>query len=163
TWGPAGVAVFRNGKAVGATKAIDSVSSDPAITALRIGGPGSGSSPRFQGDIAELRVYSIPLDEAGRTRIRNEMTARWSGVPGTRYLADPVAAFYEELLPPHGPFQREEAEGEKALPPEIRERLSALRDELEALKKKPPLPEIPQAVVVQEGGPPGTPHEGFHE
>jgi hypothetical protein len=163
TWGPGGVAVFRNGKAVGVNKAIDSVSSDPAITALRIGGPGSGSSPRFQGDLAELRVYSMPLDDAAQTRIGNELTARWSGAPGTRDLADAVADLYDELLSPHGPFQLEEAEREKALPPVIRERLAALRDELEALKKKPPAPEIPQAVVVQEGGPPGTPHEGFHD
>jgi hypothetical protein len=163
TWGPGGVAVFRNGEAVGANRAVDSVSSDPAITALRIGGPGSGSSPRFQGDIAELRVYTTPLDDAARTRIGKEMTARWSSAATARDPADAVADLYDELLSSQGPFQLEAADREKALAPAVRERLAAMREELESLKKKPPLPEIPQAVVVQEGGPPGTPHEGFHD
>lgn len=47
-------------------------------------------------------------------------------------------------------------------PNEVRTRLASLRSELESLKKKP-TPEIPRAVVVQEGGPSGTKHEGFHD
>jgi hypothetical protein len=163
TWGPGGVALFRNGEAAGANKAIESVSSDPAIAGLRIGGPGSGSSPRFQGDLAELRVYSEPLDDAARTRIEAQLTARWSGAPGSREPTDAVADLYDELLSSHGPFHLEEADREKALTATARERFAVLRGELEELKKKPPLSDIPRAVVVQEGGPPGTPHEGFHD
>jgi hypothetical protein len=48
------------------------------------------------------------------------------------------------------------------LPGDFRGKLTALREELETLKKRPP-PDIPRAVVVQDGGPPGTPHEGFHD
>ncbi len=78
TWGPEGIAVHRNGQAVGSNKGIDSVSSDPAIAALRIGGPGSGSSPRFQGDVAELRVYNVPLDGGARAHVEDELTRRWA-------------------------------------------------------------------------------------
>ena len=40
------VALHRRGQAIGSNKSIDSLSSDPAITALQIGGPGSGSLAR---------------------------------------------------------------------------------------------------------------------
>jgi hypothetical protein len=40
--------------------------------------------------------------------------------------------------------------------------LAALRHELDALKKKP-APAVPWAVAVQDGGPKGTPHEGFRD
>lgn len=163
TWGPGGVAVYRNGQAAGGNKGIDSVSSDPAITALRIGGPGSGSSPRFQGDIAELRVYSMPLDDADRTRLEADLKAHWCGAPENREPMDAVGDLYDELVSPLGPFHVEEAEREKSLTEEFRARLAGLREELEQLKKKPPPAEIPRAVVVQEGGPPGTSHEGFHD
>ena len=48
------------------------------------------------------------------------------------------------------------------LPAEERSRLDRLSRELDVLKKKPPR-EIPQAVVVQDGGPKGTRHEGFKD
>lgn len=73
TWGPGGVTVHRNGQSFGSNKGIDSVSSDPAIGALQIGGPGSGSSPRFQGELAELRVYGLPLDDQARSRVEVEL------------------------------------------------------------------------------------------
>jgi hypothetical protein len=41
--------------------------------------------------------------------------------------------------------------------------LASLRNELDALKKKPPTPPVPQAVAVQDGGPKGTKHEGFKD
>ena len=47
TWGPRGTTLHRNGAAAGSQKGVDAVSSDPAIAALRLGGPGSGSSPRY--------------------------------------------------------------------------------------------------------------------
>ena len=56
-------------------KKIDGISSDPKITALKIGGPGSGGSPRFHGDIAELRVYNRPADR-GRTQAGRSRAAR---------------------------------------------------------------------------------------
>ena len=58
-------------------KGIDAVSSDPAIAALRLGGPGSGGSPRFQGDLAEIRVYDRQLDEAERRQVEAELRAAW--------------------------------------------------------------------------------------
>ncbi len=48
------------------------------------------------------------------------------------------------------------------LPPQERSELDSLRRDLETLKKEKS-PEIPQAVVVQEGGPKGTRHEGFKD
>jgi hypothetical protein len=161
TWGPEGVAVYRNGQAAGTNKGIDSVSSDPAIGALRIGGAGSGSSPRFQGDVAELRVYSVPLDEQARARVETELARRWQLPPENVKSVDHVADLYDELVSASSPFQLEGAERDRALP-DFRQRLASLRDELEALQKRPPV-DIPRAVAVQEGGPPGTPHEGFHD
>jgi hypothetical protein len=154
--------VHRNGQVVGINKGIDSVSSDPAIAALRIGGPGSGSSPRFQGNVAELRVYGSALDEQARSRINAELSAHWCSMRVDPENIDPVGDLYEEMVSAQSPFRLEATEREKALPDDSRSRLAELRDELETLKKKPP-PEIPRAVVVQEGGPPGTPHEGFHD
>lgn len=162
TWGPDGVTVRRNGQAVGGNKGIDSVSSDPGITALRIGGPGSGSSPQFQGDLAELRVYGLPLDEQARLRVETELMNRWIAAPDKPETINPVGELYEELVSAQSPFRLEGVERDKALPKDFRQRLAALRDELETLQKKPP-PDVPRAVVVQEGGPPGTPHEGFHD
>jgi uncharacterized protein DUF1553/uncharacterized protein DUF1549 len=162
TWGPAGVAVFRNGKSIGINKGIDSVSPDPAIAALTIGGPGSGSSPRFHGDLAELRVYAIQVDDGARARIEAELKQRWSVAPSEREAGDPVVDLYEELVSPQGPFRENAAERDKLLSENTCPRLASLRAELEALKKKPPL-KIPRAVVVLDGGPPGTKHEGFRD
>ncbi len=162
SWGPAGVAVYRNGLPAGTNNGIDSVSSDPAITTLKIGGPGSGSSVRFQGDLAELRIYGTPLGDEARARIEAELTRRWCAAAEDPESVDPIADLYDELLSSESPFRLDRAEREKLFTGEYRSRLAALREELETLKKKPPV-EIPRAVVVQEGGPPGTPHEGFHD
>ncbi|MDB5390192.1 MAG: Protein of unknown function (DUF1553)/Protein of unknown function (DUF1549)/Planctomycete [Planctomycetaceae bacterium] len=163
TWGSSGVTVHRQGQVVGNNKTIDSVSSDPAITALKIGGPGSGASPRFQGDIAELRIYNQPLDDLARARVETELTQRWcSKTPIAETPNDIVTDLYEELISPQSPFRLEAAERDKVLPGDFQKRLTELRGELEAVQKKKPV-DIPQAVVVQEGGPTGTPHEGFHD
>ncbi len=77
TWGPDGTTLHRNGVKAGSQKGIDAVSSDPAIKALHLGGPGSGSSPRFRGDLAEVRVYNRQLDDAGRKRIEAELHRAW--------------------------------------------------------------------------------------
>ena len=162
TWGPAGVAIHRNGRSAGINKGIDSVSSDLSIAALRIGGPGSGSSPRFQGDVAELRLYGVPLDDQARTRVEAELFQHWSSPAENPEPIDPIADLYEELISAISPFRLDGAERDKALPDDFRERLTALRDELETLQKKPARRDS-RAVVVQEGGPPETPHEGFHD
>ena len=180
TWGSGGVALFRNGEAIGTNKAIDSVSSDPAIATLRIGGPGSGAGQRFRGDLCELRVYGSPLDEAARVRVEAELRTRWFGEPrsqsrqrlgagddapqisGEIGYGDHVSDLYDELLSSRSPYWIAAADRSQLLPQDVRERLAAQRDELELLKKKPAVV-IPQAVVVQEGGPLGTKHEGFHD
>ena len=163
TWGSGGVALFRNGEPIGTNKTIDAVSSDPAIAALRIGGPGSGASQRFRGDLCELRVYGSPLNEAARVRVEAELRTRWFA-PLDKQVAsdDPVSDLYVELLSPRSPYWIAVADRSQLLPQEVRERLAAQREELELLKKKPAVV-IPQAVVVQEGGPLGTKHEGFHD
>ncbi|MDG3006637.1 PSD1 and planctomycete cytochrome C domain-containing protein [Paludisphaera mucosa] len=162
TWGPGGTALHRNGSST-AEKGIESISSDPAIPALHIGGPGSGGSPRFRGDLAELRIYDRPLDEAERRQVEAELRARWfqpaapGGSPG-----DPVAALAEEWLSARGPFWLPAEQRAATLPAESRTRIAHLKSELDGLKAKPPR-EIPKAVVVQDGGPAGTRHAGFQD
>ncbi len=162
TWGPAGVTLHRNGEALGANPAIDAVSPDPDIAAVRIGGPGSGAAGRFRGDLAELRVYSTQLDNAARAGIEAELQARWFGPPNTEDAIDQVADLYDELSAPRGPFWTSEAERTRLLPEEVRIQLAAMQAELESIKRKPAI-EIPKAVVVQDGGPAGTKHEGFRD
>ena len=145
------------------SKAIDGISSDPKIAALKIGGPGSGGSPRFHGDVAELRVYNRPLTEAERKQVEAELRDAWFQPDDPKKpTRDPLAELYAELLSPRGPFWPPPAERTKRLAPEVQKRLEALRAELDALRNKPPT-EIPQAVVAQDGGPKGTRHEGFKD
>ena len=49
----------------------------PGVAALRLGGPGSGGSPRFRGDLAEIRVYDRQLDESERRLVEAELRAAW--------------------------------------------------------------------------------------
>jgi hypothetical protein len=162
TWGPGGVAAYRNGEPVGNNKGIDSVSIDPAISALMVGGAGSGPSSRFQGDLAELRVYDIPLEDQARTRIENELRNHWFATIEDIQKSDPIEDLYEELVSALSPFHLAPGERDKVLPIDFRQRLASLRGELEAIQKKPPV-EIPRAVVIQDGGPAETPHAGFHD
>jgi hypothetical protein len=162
-WGEHGARLYRNGIAAGASGGIDRISADPAIAALKLGGPGSGSSPRFHGDVAEIRVYSRPLTEAERRHVEAELRSRWfEPTPATASPRDSLAELYEELLSPRGPFWVETKEQEKLLSPEARLRLAELNRELVQLRNRPRL-EVPQAVVVQDGGPRGTRHEGFKD
>ncbi|MGP0062198.1 MAG: DUF1553 domain-containing protein [Isosphaeraceae bacterium] len=163
TWGPNGTTLHRNGRAAGSQKGIDAVSSDPAIKALHLGGPGSGSNPRFRGDIAEIRVYHRQLDDAGRKQVESELHRTWfePADPASR-PGDALAELFEELISARGPFWLS-AEARKAiLSPADRTHLDELQHELDVLRSKPPL-EIPQAVVVRDGGPKGTRHEGFKD
>jgi hypothetical protein len=163
TWGPRGTTLHRNGKAVGAKKGLDSLSSDPSITTLKIGGPGSGNAPRFQGDLAEIRVYNKQLDDAERCQVEAELKDAWFNDADVEAPpADAVTELYDELLSARGPFGASADERKKRLPAEVQSRLAALGDELESLRKKPPFV-VPQAVVVQDGGPIGTRHEGFKD
>ncbi|HEY4263187.1 MAG TPA: DUF1553 domain-containing protein, partial [Schlesneria sp.] len=163
TWGPSGVTLHRQGQPVGTNKGIDSVSSDPAIAALRIGGPGSGASPRFQGDLAELRVFNQSLDDLARSRVEADLMQRWCSTSEVEQGETAnVSDLYQELTSAQSPFRLEPAERTQVLPTDFQARLVSMRDELETLQKKKPT-EIPQAISVQDGGPAGTPHEGFHD
>ena len=163
TWSSQGTALHRNGKAAGASKAIDALTSDPGIVALRLGGPGSGGSRRFQGDLAEVRVYDRQLDEPERLRVEAELRAVWfDSVHPKGPPSDALVELYEELLAARGPFWLPADKRRAMLPVAERARLDGLSRELEVLRKKGPT-EIPQAVVVQDGGPKGTRHEGFKD
>jgi hypothetical protein len=163
TWGPIGTTLHRNGVTAGSSKGIVAVSSDPGIMALHVGGPGSGSSPRFCGDVAELRVYQRQLDDAARKRVETELHRTWFEPTDPKSSPrDPLAELLDELMSARGPFWLPSDARKALLPPEDRARLAGLRHELDALKSKHPL-EVPQAVVVREGGPKGTRHEGFKD
>ena len=163
TWGSRGTTLHRNGAAAGSQQVIEAVSSDPGVAALRLGGPGSGGSPRYRGDLAELRVYDRQLDENDRLAIESELRATWfeSADPKTP-SNDPLTELYEELLSARGPFWLA-ADARRAMLPALeRSGLDELERELDVLKKKPAVG-IPRAVVVQDGGPKGTRHEGFKD
>jgi Protein of unknown function (DUF1553)/Protein of unknown function (DUF1549)/Planctomycete cytochrome C len=163
TWGPTGATIHRGGLLMGTNPQIDAVSSAPEINALRIGGAGSGAGPSFMGDLAELRVYATPLSEAARDAVEAELHHRWfRTAPAAGTETNPTDDLYCELMSPRGPFWVGEAERELLCPEETRRQLIALRDELEILKKRP-VPEIPRAVTVADGGPVGTKYEGFHD
>ena len=163
TWGPRGVTVHRNGVHVATNSGIDAVSSDPEIVALRIGGPGSGTAPLFHGDLAELQIYNAQLDEVSRGFVEAELQKRWLGSFAAQDFAmDPLEDLFDELSSSRGPYWVEENQRDKQLAADARERLAPMRAEVAKLKKKSP-PVIPQAVVVQDGGPPGTDHAGFQD
>jgi hypothetical protein len=120
SWGPSGVTVHRSGQAAGANKGIDSVSSDPAITALRIGGPGSGSYSRFQGDLAELRVYATQVDDEARANIEADLTKRWCTPPSEQLKTIyPVGEFFLSA-----PLKTDTPEFESATRKALAERLA---------------------------------------
>jgi hypothetical protein len=163
TWGSRGTTLHRNGAAAGSKKGVAVVSSGPGIAALRLGGPGSGSSPRYRGDIAELRVYDRQLDENERCAIERELHATWfDPIDSNAPPHDPLTDLYEELLSARGPFWLAVDARRAMLPAAERSTLDKLERELEVLKKKPAA-DIPRAVVVQDGGPKGTRHEGFKD
>jgi hypothetical protein len=161
TWGPGGTTLRRNGVATSA-KTIDGLSSDPKIAVLRIGGPGSGRSPRFRGDIAEVRVYTRQLTEGEREQVETELRDAWFRPDDPKPPRDPVAELYAEVLSPRGPFWPAAAERDRRLSPDVRSRIAAQRAELDALRKYRPA-DLPQAIAAQDGGPKGTRHEGFKD
>ncbi len=127
------------------------------------GRTGSGNSPRYPGDIAELRVYNRQLDEPERLRVERNCVPR-----GSTPLApqpppsDPLAELSDELLSARGPFWvAAEVPQSDAPRPGAGKARRALR-RARRLETRPPTP-IPRAVVVQDGGPKGTPHEGFKD
>jgi Protein of unknown function (DUF1553)/Protein of unknown function (DUF1549)/Planctomycete cytochrome C/Concanavalin A-like lectin/glucanases superfamily len=163
TWGSRGTTLHRNGTAAGSQKGVDEISSDPAVAALRVGGPGSGNSPRYRGDIAEIRVYDRQLDETERQRVERELRAAWlDPAPAKPPERDALKELYEEWLSARGPFWLAADARRAMLPAREQSRLDSLSRELDLLKKRPPT-DVPRAVVVQEGGPKGTRHEGFKD
>jgi hypothetical protein len=163
SWGPAGT-TMRRGKNQLASKTVDGVSCDPGIGSLKIGGPGSGSAPRFHGDIAELRVYSQQMSEDQCKKIETELRETWYqlGDPKKVLESEPVGDLYAYLISPRGPFWPAEAERAGRLPAEVRKQIESMRAELAALKTKP-APTFQQAVAAQDGGPKGSRHEGFKD
>ena len=102
TWGSRGATLHRNGVAAGFQKGLDAVSSDPTVAALRLGGPGSGGSPRFQGELAEIRVYDRQLDETERRLVEAELRATWLDSASSKEPPiDPLKELYAEA--PLGP------------------------------------------------------------
>jgi len=160
-WGPEGTKLFRNGDLVGSTTTIDAVSSAADIRSLRIGGAGSGAGPSFRGDLAELWVAAGPLDDAGRTDREGAMRARWLD-DGPLAAAPPADPLFDLLAGSAGPFWRPAAERDAWLGDDARTRIAGLVAEQESLRQKPAV-EIPRGVVVQDGGVPGTRHEGFRD
>jgi hypothetical protein len=161
-WGPGGVKVHRNGELMGTNGAIHSISSDPAISELRLGGPGSGSAPRFRGELAELRIFTAPLDDASRIEIETQLRRRWLDPvePDVEEKVDSWAELSDELLSADSPYWVPPSERARLLSAEQAGLLTNLRKELvrrQAWKK----PTVPQAVVVRDGGPAETAHSGF--
>jgi hypothetical protein len=163
TWGPGGTTLHRNGVAAVPQKGIDALSSDPTITALRIGGPGSGGAPRFHGDVAELRVYNRQLDETERKKVETELHDTWFEANDPKKPSrDPLSELFDDLRSARGPFWSTPDERAKRLPAEVRTRLEAMKVELETLRTKRPV-DVPKVVAAQDGGPKGTRHEGFKD
>ena len=161
TWGPGGTKLFRHGELAGSSTAIASVSKAADIRALRIGGAGSGAGPSFRGDVAELRVVAGALDEATRERIEAEIRARW--LEGSAVAVDSTGAeTFDFLTGSQSPFARSADDRDAWLDDVARKRLDSLSTEQTSLQKKPAV-EIPRGVVVQDGGVPGTRHEGFQD
>ena len=118
TWGPNGTTLHRDGMAAGSQKAIDAVSSDPAIKALHLGGPGSGGSPRFRGDVAEVRVYHRQLDDAGRKRVEAELHRAWfePADPRSRCRGTPSPSSTMSFYPRGGPSGCRRTRGRRPYP-----------------------------------------------
>src|SRR5262249_42258598 len=92
------------GTAAGSGKGITSISADPDIGALRLGGPGSGPYP-FSGDLAELRIYSRQLTEAERRQVEKELHDTWLKPAAAKAPpADPLDYLYEEMVSVRSPF-----------------------------------------------------------
>jgi hypothetical protein len=76
SWGPSGNTLHRDGAAAGSSNSCAAISSDPAITALRLGSSGRGTFG-FRGDLAEIRVYNRQLDAAQRRAVEAELRDAW--------------------------------------------------------------------------------------
>ena len=162
SWGPGGVRVHRNGTEVGMNAGLTAVSSDPGIGELTLGGPGSGSAPRFRGDLCELRVYGTQVDDESRMRIEGELHLDW--LDNTEFTSaessEPGMSLTDALLSSDSPYWVASSERARLLSASQAHQVTTLREEL-ARRSSWKKPEIPQAVVVQDGGPAETPHAGF--
>ncbi|MBI3870493.1 MAG: DUF1553 domain-containing protein [Verrucomicrobia bacterium] len=162
-WDLKGATLYREGMVAGQGAATGGISSAENIQALRIGGPGAGDSARFRGDVAEIRAYAQPLDAATRATVEREMRDAWLRSDGPE--PDPPSALevvYAELCSPRGPFWLEAAERDAGMASESTTRVQQTQAALTALRASIPT-NIPLAVVVQDGGPASTKHEGFKD
>ncbi len=163
TWGSQGATLYRQGVAVGKSSGLDGVSSDPEIKNLRLGGPGSGGSEKFRGVLAELRVYTQPLDDMNRGKVEKELFDAWLNPDGPKATPrSAMALVYDELCSPRGPFWLADGERAGVTASKFTPRIRQIHAQLEVLYQSIPT-NIPQAVVVQDGGPASTKHEGFKD
>ena len=163
TWGPRGTTLRRQGRPEGRNAGVARISADPEIPMLRIGGPGSGGAGRFAGDLAEVRVFDTPLDEAACARVEADLTDAWCGDSAVAVAAsDPAEALLDWLAAPEGPFWLPEERRGELVPVALKQRWEGARAALTEAKAGLPA-EIPQAVVVRDGGPAETRHAGFHD
>ncbi|MSU35977.1 MAG: DUF1553 domain-containing protein [Pedosphaera sp.] len=162
-WGSGGATLFRQGVAAGKSSGFDGISSDPEIKALKLGGPGSGAGEKFRGVLAEVRVYTQPLDDTSRVKVEKELSEAWLNPGATEPPpADALTLVYEELCSPRGPFWLGDTERNGMFESTQTPRLTEIHTEMGALKSAIPT-NLPQAVVVQDGGPASTKHEGFKD
>lgn len=163
TWGKSGTRLYRSGQRLGTNGAVTGISADPGIKSLRIGGPGSGAAARFQGDLAEIRLYDQPLEDDARVAVEQELTDRWLNPQGPEPPPrSSLAVLYDELVSPRGPFWLPASERTGLPPSAFSAQLARIGTELTALQNSLPT-NVPQAVVVQDGGPVGMKHEGFKD
>ena len=107
----------------------------------------------------------------GRAQIEEAAAAVQEALDALQAANDPKGAaltnsqdwkFYQEFFNPKGAFWSALRGSDRIHSLESRERLASLRGELAELKKNP-LPALPVAHGLQEGGTPQSAHEGIHD
>jgi hypothetical protein len=77
TWGADGVWVARDGVILGHDTNIDRISRVPGHNYLRIGAPLLGSFGRYEGQLAEMQLWSSQLSAGSRQLVETELYERW--------------------------------------------------------------------------------------
>jgi hypothetical protein len=90
---------------------------------------------------------------------------RGQAAPGTpsdpAAKAEPMAAFYQALVSPEGPFRVTQRDDEKLLPAEAKAARQKMMDEIAALEKE--AEPFPVAMAAVDGGVAGSKYAGFHD